>query len=414
MDPFQLQVLLIFLVVYALIVVRRVGRVKFEVWTAMLIGAMALLGTGAITLGDAFHAINMEVILFLFGMFLLTEVMAQVGLLQYVTVRLIRLAGNPSRLLLIVILFVGIASAFFVNDAVVLFTTPIVLAACSIAKVRKTPYLLGVALSSNIGSALTPIGNPQNVLIKMESGIGFLYFFERMAIPVIFGLFSEYFVLKALYRKDLTKFAGDIQEVRSELQNRHASYAVGLIASATLLSFIFSDLLGWSISLVAGLGATVALLISPDRRDALRRVDWGSLIFFASMFIVMDSVSRSGLLESLLLPFRNTLFSAGTASLISIFSISLIISQITSNVPFVALMIPLFKGGGASQAEWLALAAGSTLAGNLTLLGAASNIIVLEAAESRGETFSFVEFARAGIPTALITSGICIGFLSLF
>jgi Na+/H+ antiporter NhaD/arsenite permease-like protein len=319
MDPFQLQVLLIFLVVYALIVVRRVGRVKFEVWTAMLIGAMALLGTGAITLGDAFHAINMEVILFLFGMFLLTEVMAQVGLLQYVTVRLIRLAGNPSRLLLIVILFVGIASAFFVNDAVVLFTTPIVLAACSIAKVRKTPYLLGVALSSNIGSALTPIGNPQNVLIKMESGIGFLYFFERMAIPVIFGLFSEYFVLKALYRKDLTKFAGDIQEVRSELQNRHASYAVGLIASATLLSFIFSDLLGWSISLVAGLGATVALLISPDRRDALRRVDWGSLIFFASMFIVMDSVSRSGLLESLLLPFSSTLFSAGTASLISIF-----------------------------------------------------------------------------------------------
>jgi Na+/H+ antiporter NhaD/arsenite permease-like protein len=202
---------------------------------------------------------------------------------------------------------------------VVLFTTPIVLAACSIAKVRKTPYLLGVALSSNIGSALTPIGNPQNVLIKMESGIGFLYFFERMAIPVIFGLFSEYFVLKALYRKDLTKFAGDIQEVRSELQNRHASYAVGLIASATLLSFIFSDLLGWSISLVAGLGATVALLISPDRRDALRRVDWGSLIFFASMFIVMDSVSRSGLLESLLLPFSSTLFSAGTASLISIF-----------------------------------------------------------------------------------------------
>ncbi|MEM3366319.1 MAG: anion transporter [Candidatus Methanomethyliaceae archaeon] len=414
MNSLQLQVLLIFLIVYALIVVRRVGRMKFEVWTAMLIGAMALLGTRAITLENAFHAINMEVILFLFGMFLLTEVMAQVGLLQYITVRMIRLAGNPSRLLLIVIFFVGIASAFFVNDAVVLFTTPIVLAACSIAKVRKTPYLLGVALSSNIGSALTPIGNPQNVLIKMESGLSFLYFFERMVIPVMFGLLSEYLVLKIIYRKDLEKFAGDIQEVRSEMPNKQVSYLVGAIASGTLLCFILSDMIGWSISLVAGVGATAALLISPDRRDALRRVDWGSLIFFSSMFIVMDSVSKSGLLESLVQPFQSTLLSAGTASLLSIFSISLIMSQITSNVPFVALMLPFFKGGGASQGEWLALAAGSTLAGNLTLLGAASNIIVLEAAESRGETFSFLEFMRAGVPTTLITSGICIGFLSLF
>ncbi|MCX8182059.1 MAG: anion transporter [Candidatus Methanomethyliaceae archaeon] len=414
MSPLQLQVLLIFLLVYTLIVVRRVGRMKFEVWTAMLIGAMALLGTGAITLEGAFRAINMDVILFLFGMFLLTEVMAQVGLLQYITVRLIRLAGTPSRLLFIVIFFVGIASAFFVNDAVVLFTTPIVLAACSIAKVRKTPYLLGVALSSNIGSALTPIGNPQNVLIKVESGISFLFFFERMAIPVIFGLISEYFVLKTLYRKDLKMFAGDIQEVRSEMPSKQTSYIVGAIASATLLCFILSDLLGWSISLVAGVGATAALLISPDRRDALRRVDWGSLIFFSSMFIVMESVSKSGLLDSFIQPFQSTLLSSNKTSLLSIFSISLIMSQITSNVPFVALMLPIFKGGGASQAEWLALAAGSTLAGNLTLLGAASNIIVLEAAERRGETFSFLEFARSGIPTTLITSGICIVFLSLF
>ena len=414
MNPPQLQVLLIFLLVYTLIVVRKVGRIKFEVWTAMLIGAMALLGTGTISLEDAFHAINMDVILFLFGMFLLTEVMAQVGLLQYITVHLIRLAGTPSKLLLIVIFFVGITSAFFVNDAVVLFTTPIVLAACSIAKVRKTPYLLGVALSSNIGSALTPIGNPQNVLIKMESGIGFLYFIERMSIPVIFGLLSEYLVLKAIYRKDLAKFAGTIQDVRSEMPNRQTSYMVGTIASGALLCFVLSDLIGWSLSLVAGIGATVALMISPDRRDALRKVEWGTIIFFSSMFIVMDSVSKSGLLESLVMPFRSTLLSAGTPSLLSIFSISLIISQITSNVPFVALMLPFFKGGNASREAWLALAAGSTLAGNLTLLGAASNIIVLEAAESRGETFSFLEFMRAGVPTTLVTSGICLAFLSLF
>jgi len=414
MDQIQLQVLIIFLFVYTLIVIRRLGKLKVEVWTAMLIGAMALLGTGSISLEEAFHAINMEVILFLFGMFLLTEVMAQVGLLQYITVRLIRLAGTPSRLLLMIIIFVGITSAFFVNDAVVLFTTPIVLAACSIARVKKTPYLLGVALSSNIGSALTPIGNPQNVLIKVESGIGFLYFIERMALPVTFGLISEYLILRALYRKDLNKFAGDIREVHTMIPNKLISYTIGAIATAILICFLFSDLIGWSISLIAGIGGTFALLMSPDRREALRRLDWGTLIFFSSMFIVMDSVSMSGLLEPIVLPFRSTLLAGGLISLLSIFSISLIMSQVTSNVPFVAIMLPIFKSGGASQGEWLALAAGSTLAGNFTLLGAASNIIVLEAAENRGETFSFLDFIRAGIPTTLVTSGICLGFLSLF
>ncbi|MGC8936054.1 MAG: SLC13 family permease [Candidatus Methanomethylicaceae archaeon] len=414
MDPLQLKVLAVFLLVYMLIVVRRIGRLKFEVWTAMLIGAVALLASGALTLEAAFQAINMEVILFLFGMFLLTEIMAQVGLLQYITVHLIRTARTPSRLLLIVIFFVGLASAFFVNDAVVLFTTPIVLAACSIAKVRKTPYLLGVALSSNIGSALTPIGNPQNVLIKMESGLGFFYFLERMAMPVGVGLLTEYVILRTFYRKDLKRFAGDIYEVRQEIPSRQSSLAMGAIAVATLFCFMLSDYIGWSISLVAVVGATIALLISPDRREALRRIDWGSLVFFASMFIVMDSVSKSGLLVSVIQPFQGTLLSGGTQSLVSIFSISLILSQITSNVPFVAIMIPIFKGGAASQGEWLALAAGSTLAGNLTLLGAAANIIVLEVAESRGETFSFWEFMRAGLPTTLITSAICLAFLSLF
>ncbi len=413
MDQLQLQVLLIFIIVYALIVVRRIGRFKVEVWTAMLLGAMALIGSGALTLQSAFSAINMDVLLFLFGMFLLVEIMGQVGLLQYTTANLIRMAKTPSRLLLIVIFLVGLASAFLVNDAVVLFTTPIVLAACTLAKIRKTPYLIAVALSSNIGSALTPIGNPQNVLIKMESGIGFFYFLERMTVPVIFGLLLEYLVLKALYSKDLREFAGDIGKVRSPLKNRTTSIALGSIALVTILCFMLSDFIGWSISLVAGVGATAALLISPDRRDALRKVDWGSLVFFASMFIVMYAVGKSGLLEGIIRPFQSALFSGGAASLLSIFSVSLVISQITSNVPFVALMLPLFKWSGASQEEWLALAAGSTLAGNLTLLGAAANIIVLEAAESRGETFSFLEFIKAGVPTTLATSALCLAFLSI-
>lgn len=410
----QLEVLAIFLLVYALIVVRKVGRFKVEVWMAMLLGAVGLLGLGAVSLGEAISAINMSVIIFLFGAFLMVEIMIQTGLLQFLAVKFIRIARTPSKLLLVVVIFVGTASAFLVNDAIVLVMTPIVITACTIAKLRKTPYLLAVAFSSNIGSALTPIGNPQNVLIKIESGISTLYFVGWMAAPVIIGLAVEYLILRAVYRRDLSgAFVGEMPEARRMLTSRRGAIAIGAIAAAVVLGFLTSDLTSWPIALTAVVGGTAALLVSTDRRQAIKGIDWGTLVFFASMFIVMDGVGRSGLLQGLIAPFSSTLFAQGPASVLSIFGLSTVLSQVTSNVPFVAIMLPVFKTAGASSSQWLALAAGSTLAGNLTLLGAAANVIVLEAAESRGESFSFAEFLKVGLPTALVTSAIAAAFLSM-
>jgi Na+/H+ antiporter NhaD/arsenite permease-like protein len=410
----QVVTLAIFLAVYALIVVRKVGKFKVELWMAMLLGAMTFLGFGLTTLPDAFAAVNADVILFLFGAFLIVEVMIQTGLLQYIAIRFIRTARTPARLLLLVIVFVSFASAFLVNDAVVLVMTPIVIASCTLAKVRKMPYLLGVALSSNIGSALTPIGNPQNVLIKIESGIGTVGFMGKMALPVILGMAAEYFILKTIYRKDLRgNLQYDMMEPEKMLTSRFRAYAVGAIAVLVIIGFLASDFTGWPIALTAAIGGTAALLMSMDRRQAIKGIDWGTLVFFASMFVVMDTVSRNGLLQALIEPFASSLFAPGASSVLSIFGLSLAVSQVTSNVPFVAIMLPVFHGAGATGSQWLSLAAGSTLAGNLTLLGAAANVIVLEAAESRGETFSFMEFLKAGVPTTFATCAIAIAFLIL-
>ncbi|MEM4657601.1 MAG: SLC13 family permease, partial [Candidatus Methanosuratincola sp.] len=378
---------------------------KFEVWTAMLVGAVALLAVGTMGLEEAVAAVNSEVLLFLFGTFLIVEAMVQVGLLQYLAVRFLSVAGTPKRLLLAVIVFVALASAFFVNDAVVLVMTPIVIAACGIAGVRKIPYILAVALSSNIGSALTPIGNPQNVLIKIESGVDTLLFMERMAVPVALGCAAEFLVLSFAYRRDLNgAFGLSLPDPEKMLSSKDDAARVGAVAAATVVAFLSADLIGWPIALVALVGGTATLLLSRDRRQALRGVDWGTLVFFASMFVVMAGVEKSGLLSGVIEFFRPTLFSQGPESVASIFGLSLVASQITSNVPFVAIMLPAFKAAGATPSQWISLAAGSTLAGNLTLLGAAANIIVLEAAENKGETFSFWEFLRVGAPTAILTS----------
>jgi len=410
----QLEALAIFALVYALIVLRRVGRHKVEVWMAMLIGAMLFLGLGLMSLDDAVAAINSNVMLFLVGMFLVVEVMVQTGLLQFLAVKFIRAAKGPSRMLLLVIIFVGVASAFLVNDAVVLVMTPIVIAACSLVGARKVPYLIAVALSSNIGSALTPIGNPQNVLIKIESGIGTLGFMGKMAVPVALGLAAEYLMLRAIYRKDMKgRFESSLPEAEENLTSRAGAYAVGAIAAAAVIGFVASDLTGWPIALTALAGGSAALLISGDRRRAVKGIDWGTIVFFASMFVVMAAVERSGLVAGLIEPFSSTLFAGGWQSVASIFGLSAAVSQVTSNVPFVAIMLPVFRAAAADPGQWLALAAGSTLAGNLTLLGAAANVIVLEAAESRGETFSFTEFLKAGLPTGLVTMAIAGAFLAM-
>ncbi|MDI9644909.1 MAG: anion transporter [Candidatus Verstraetearchaeota archaeon] len=401
----QFEVLAAFLFVYSAIAMRRIGGFKFEVWTAMLLGAVALIALGAMGLEEAIAAVNAEVILFLFGTFLIVEAMVQVGLLQYLAVRFLCLAKTPGRLLLAVITFVGVASAFFVNDAVVLVMTPIVIAACGIARLRKTPYILAVALSSNIGSALTPIGNPQNVLIKIESSVDTLLFMERMAIPVALGCLTEYLVLHFMYRKDMrVGFEMSLPDPEKMLSSKGEAVRVGAVAALTVVGFLSADLIGWPIALVSLVGGTGALLFSRDRRQAIKGVDWGTIVFFASMFVVMAGVEKSGLLYGVIDFFRPTLFSQGSESVASIFGLSLIASQITSNVPFVAIMLPAFKAAGATPSQWISLAAGSTLAGNLTLLGAAANIIVLETAENKGETFSFWEFLKAGAPTAMLTS----------
>ncbi len=405
----QVEVLIVFLFVYSAIALRRIGSFRFEVWTAMLVGATSLLALGVMSFDEAIAAVNIEVILFLFGTFLIVEAMVHVGLMQYLAVRFLGIAKSPSRLLLAVIVFVAIASAFFVNDAVVLVMTPIVITACTIAKAKKTPYILAVALSSNIGSALTPIGNPQNVLIKIESGVGTVLFMERMAVPVALGCIAEYFILSLIYRKDLRgSFDLSLPDPDKMLNTRDDAIRIGTVATATVIAFLAADSIGWPIALVAVVGGTGALVLCRDRRQAIRGVDWGTIVFFASMFVVMAAVEKSGLLASIIDFFRPALFSNGPESIASIFGLSIVASQITSNVPFVAIMLPLFKAAGASPTQWISLAAGSTLAGNLTLLGAAANVIVLEAAENKGETFSFFEFMKAGFPTAVLTSAIAV------
>jgi Na+/H+ antiporter NhaD/arsenite permease-like protein len=157
--------------------------------------------------------------------------------------------------------------------------------------------------------------------------------------------------------------------------------------------FLVEFLPSWNFSLswLALLSASPILLFSRRRIEILKNIDWTTLIFFVSMFILMESVWISGTCQGLL-----DRLSPQLGSLPMILALSIGLSQLISNVPFVALYLPAM-GNNISQEQLMALAAGSTIAGNLLILGAASNVIIIQNAEKEGETLSFVEFSRIGI-----------------
>ncbi|TMI48064.1 citrate transporter [Candidatus Bathyarchaeota archaeon] len=419
MPPLQYLPIGIFVVVYVLIALRNFRRFKIPIWTIMLAGAVAMIFSGAIPLQDAYAAINLDVIFFLLGMFSIVAAMELSGLLEYLTARMIRLARTPQRALALVLFGMGLLSAFLVNDTLALTATPIMLGLSKQMRIRPSVLLMTLALGVTIGSVMTPVGNPQNLLIGLSSGIpnpmlDFLYF---LVPPTIIGLVVTFLILRFYYRKDLAKSAEDfgtipLPPIKDGRLAKLSAYVAGIVVVGFFLvgvAQLFGVQGNVNLGTVSLLGATIVYLLSTRRREILASVDWGIIIFFMSLFIVVQGFWDSNALQSLLLYLPALNPTDIVVSLSVIILTSLIFSQLLSNVPFVAVYIKAMQAAGFTGSNvkaWVALAGASTLAGGLSLLGAASNVIILEAAESRGSGFSSVEFSKIGllvtIPNILI------------
>jgi Na+/H+ antiporter NhaD/arsenite permease-like protein len=167
------------------------------------------------------------------------------------------------------------------------------------------------------------------------------------------------------------------------------------------LALVVMDIgVDFKLTYIALISALPILLFSRKRVRILQRLDWHTLIFFAAMFVLMASVWESGFFQSIISDMHIDI-----TSITMILVISVVLSQFISNVPLVALYLPMLVSAGASTREMMALAAGSTMAGNLFILGAASNVIIIQNAEKRsGETLTFMEFAAIGIPLTILNT----------
>jgi Na+/H+ antiporter NhaD/arsenite permease-like protein len=388
--------------VLLLIAVRQAGKNCMAIWKIMLLGAVTVLVTGQISLTEAISAINLDVMIFLAAMFVVGESMQESGYLLHLFNRIFKRARNPDQLVLLILAAMGFLAALLMNDTLAIIGTPLMLYFARTLKISAKLLLLTLAFAVTIGSAMSPIGNPQNLLIAVNSGLSnpFLVFLRYLMLPTLVNLAFAYLLLRHLYKG---QFQSRPIEINSEEISDRALARLSRVSFILLFVLILAKIaavaLGvgdmFRLTYIALLSALPIVLFSRKRWEVTRNIDWCTLIFFASMFVLMDAVWRSGVFQNLLISSNADLDSVPT-----VLAFSIIMSQLISNVPLVALCQPLLVHPNAESL--MALAAGSTIAGNLFILGAASNVIIIQNAEKSGETITFLEFARAGVPLTII------------
>jgi len=387
--------LAIFVATYFVLAIGRLPGLRVDRTGAAIIGASLMIASDVLTLDEAYHAINFDTILLLFGMMIVVANLRLSGFFGLVSEWVVEHAHHPLALLSAIVIVSGGFSAFFVNDTMCLVLTPLVVEITDTLERNPIPYLLAVAMASNIGSAATITGNPQNMLIGSFSQIPYRSFAAALSPIAAIGLVVTVIFIYFFYRSEFRTSVRVKLEHRSIRINRPLLWK-SVAASAGMIALFF---VGWPAPKVAIVAAALLLLtrrVKPEKIYA--QVDWPLLVLFSGLFVVVAGLEKSSIERTL-----ET--AAARAHLDSVYILSgwaAIASNLVSNVPAVLVFKPLIPHLANPTRAWLTLAMSSTLAGNLTVLGSVANLIVIQRARAK-VTIGFWEYAKVGVPLTIAT-----------
>ena len=402
-SPLQIFTAVIVLATYAGVAVGSIPGTRMNRATIALVGSALLIAIGALTEDQAFAALDIGTLLLLAAMMVINVSLKLSGFFGLVGTSILRLARTPRTLLAVVILASGVLSAIFLNDPICLMLTPLVVAVTLRLGRNPVPYLIGLATAANVGSTATITGNPQNLIIGRASGIPYMTFLAHLAPVALIGLAICWLVIVLTYRQE---FRGKLENVPMPpaLTYRPLLTRTMLIVAGLMVAFLAGLPIASSACVAAGL-----LMISRLRPGKLLDIDWGLLAFFSGLFVVTGAIEVSGLSEALFTAVAPAV--RGGVAPLSVTTAAL--SNVVSNVPEVLLLRSEIPNLANPQQAWLTLAMASTLAGNLTLLGSAANLIVAEVAAGQGVKLTFGEYLRAGVPITILTIIVGIAWLSV-
>jgi Na+/H+ antiporter NhaD/arsenite permease-like protein len=361
-----------------------------------LLGAIAMVVFGVVTIEGAVESINLPTILLLYSLMIISAQLRLGGFYTWIALKIVPYYTHPRLFLLITMLVSALLSALLANDIVCFAFTPILALSLMEAGLNPLPFLIGLAVSSNIGSAATIIGNPQNMLIGQTGHLGFAKFFFWCSPPSLLALFASYLIILWIYRQ---KIYGHKKEIVEREQPRQPfskwQTSKGIFAILILIALFFSSIpREFSAIGIAGL-----LLCSRKMktRDIMGLVDWHLITLFCALFVIIHGVSQSGYLDIAMNRLSNMGMNLHNLPILT--GISAISSNLFSNVPATMLLISFLDPH--EHAQWYTLAVSSTFAGNLFLLGSIANLIVVEQAANFDIKIKFLQHATVGIPVTL-------------
>lgn len=398
--------LAVFLLTYVFLAGFKIPGIKLDRTAAALVGATAMVGLGVIKPHEVTEAVDVDTLVLLLGMMLLAAYLTRAAFFRATAYYVLVHAKTPKGLLLALVFVSGVLSAFLVNDTVCLMLTPLVLMLVKSADLPPLPYLLGLCMSANAGSAATFTGNPQNMIIGVASKLPYGEFLAYMALPALLSMGVVYAVLLVAFRKDLPH-----RSIHPEGPPPPVDRRLLVICSIAVVGILIAFFAGLPLSWSALAGATAVMVVSGvDPEEQYKKIDLALLLFFACLFIVVHGVNKEGWALQMRELFAPLMVGGPVRETFGFTSLTLVASNLFSNVPFVMLARVWVPGMVDPKLGWQVLALASTLAGNLTLIGSVANLIVFEGAKDVVKV-SFWEYFKVGAPATVLS--LIVGLLVL-
>lgn len=407
----------------------------FDKAVVAIIGAVLLLITRVITFEQAVESINFEIIFLLAAMMIIVEIARESGLFTWANFKLAKYSkGSPFKIFLFFTLITAISSAFLDNVTTVLIIVPLTIALVNGMGYNPFPFVLGEIMFSNIGGALTLVGDPPNILVGTMVGIPFISFITHLWIPILAIMATTLMAFYVIKWKDLKPinhhlpklFLGNLLLERLKYQftktnlNKKYMVTVSIVLGLTIVGFLLQLVIGLPLAVIALVSAFLLMLIVHKKihvHHVFSKIEWPTLAFFAGLFILVHGLEAVGLLDIIAHYLTNITSNFSILLMIILWSAGLF-SMVVDNIPFVTVMIPVlmtietsFAGNPHVSLIWWALILGAALGGNGTIVGASANVIGTDLARQQGVKITFLSYFKYSFPLTIMALTISSAYL---
>ena len=413
----------VFLIAYAFIATEKINRVA-----VVCAGAALMIIIGATNADAAFYShetgIDWNVIFLLLGMMIIVGVIHKTGLFEFLAIKAIQLAkGRPRQAFVYLLMLVAFCSALLDNVTTIMLAVPMTIMVAKYLKVHPVPFILAEVFISNIGGAATLIGDPPNIIIASKADLDFNSFLIHMAPMVLVVLAVIIPMLVLMFNKDLRNNAEDRKNVMtldasSFIQDKALLIKSLVVLTLVIIAFVLHSVLHLEPSVIAMIGAGALVMISNLKPNEFARdVEWGTLVFFAALFIMVGALVNVGALKMVADAIGSSVGNDGALAAGAIVVVSALASGIVDNIPYVTSMAPVVQQLNdtittiSNDGLWWALAFGADFGGNMTIVGASANVVAVGLAYASGYKITFWQFAKYGIPVTVVSTAMALPYV---